>query len=66
MYEKTEGFADRVILCTIHDRLIFVDNHNLAFSTAFELPFIGYVGYVGDRQDLAGEFCEFTIDETHI
>ena len=53
MYEKTEGFTDRVEFCMAHDRLIFVDNHNLAFSCGFRASFYRYVGYVGDRQDLA-------------
>ena len=50
MYEKDEGFTDRVEFCTINDRLIFVDNHSLAFSYSFLS--CRYVGYFGERQDL--------------
>ena len=35
MYEKDEGFPDRVEFCPINDRLIFVDNHSLTFSYGF-------------------------------
>jgi hypothetical protein len=41
MYEKDEGFADRVEFCTINGRLIFVDNHSLAFSYGFLLDMLG-------------------------
>ena len=35
MYEKDEGFGDRVEFCTKNDRLIVFENHNLAFSYSF-------------------------------